>query len=119
MTTKKKAQKSKGSKKEEADIQEGKAVPRNDLAGRTLAVAFPDDTTREYARCGEGVSGTVIDAFSDLSNELGIYPMHPEIIAVALPVVLREAAASDSPAIARLLRRLKTAVRKAEKGSDQ
>jgi hypothetical protein len=92
-----------------------------DLAGRILLTAFPDEQARERATTGTVVTGTVIDAVQELANDVEVWAIHPDIFAVALPVILRAAQtltrrrSDGAPTIRKALRKLKTAVRNAEK----
>jgi hypothetical protein len=90
--------------------------PKDARAARTLlAVAYDDKGEREMARQGMCHAGTVLDALTSLTSELSLYVSHPDILPHAARLILREAEASKDPAVKRLFRELRAAVKKSSK----
>lgn len=91
------------------------------LARLALAAAYPDEKVRTAAAGGHW-SGTndVLDAVMDIASEIDVLFIHPDILAAALPVVIREArryvAEGEHPGTAKLCRDALARIEKAAKG---
>ncbi|MET0646722.1 MAG: hypothetical protein ABW208_08870 [Pyrinomonadaceae bacterium] len=64
--------------------------PDAELIRRILAAAFKADEARADAESGSAASGSILDLTTDITHELDIFVIHPEIFPAVLPVLVRE-----------------------------